>query len=621
MINYNFFTKNTISLLGGLKKSQVSILYLHPEENHVELEYLLTDHLKNIVYVSSKYGKQKISPKEWEKNQEFYKQKTKNAFVLYNKFKGSLADFEEMKRSFRDIYPLVYVVYEDSDNINFEDGDGWNVVEEEGEENGILLVNKKIKKFQNLTFEDFDLKKSVSLRSSKKLDPALDDDIIDISFGETETVTDIKPVTKQKSNEEDFSIFKDLPKPTMRPNHKSKEWLKEFYNYLRVLILRILPPDKVKLIDYILNKETIANVWLKVFTHKVANPTRGENYEIYESIGDRVLKYVFALYFHDRFPLASEGEIANASKHFQSDDRQSETGKHMGLLNWIDAPPELSTNLKNNEDMYEAFAGGLELILNKNTVMGNSTQIIYHFFALLYDEFDFGDIRIDPRTWLGQLIEGIAKKSFVVKKEKLFYLPRPKEIPDDVFEKIVESGNEIVSSKGLDYILTSKNQNDKKNPGFEFITSVTQNNQTEFKVILNSYGAEVLNSYGFNLKNGKEIGKAVEPTTKPAERNGSENAREFLNSIGVTDDWVQQQRRKRRFMRIVNYEEALVKAKSMHKDIIDLDVVNALTIKRDSFFQLIGLTKTHKKYLLWTKTTSNKLQNNFQETIDEFIRD
>ena len=216
-------------------------------------------------------------------------------------------------------------------------------------------------------------------------------------------------------------------------------------------------------------------------------------------------------------------------------------------------------------------------------------------------------MQIDPRTWLGQLIEGISKKSFVPRKDKSFYLPRPREIPPEVFEKIVKEGNKVLDSEGFDAPLSEVNTAKQKDPGFEF------------RVVLNDYGAEVLQSYGFNVKSGHLVGKSIEATSKPAERNGSENARQNLVKMGITEEWRQEQRRKRRFSRITNYRQALAKAKSMYPDITELDIVNPLTLKRDNFFQLVGLTKSHKKHLLWTKITADKTQNNFQETITEFL--
>lgn len=629
---YKYFVKSAIKLADGLEKKKFSLLNLYPssESSSVELYYQLDDYLQNVLYVSDKIKSeidniQKLNPKKWEDQKQTMMEKTKNAFVIYNNFDG---DIFELKKQFRSYYPVVYVIYKDKDaQIEQKNTGGWKMFVND---NTVLLVNKSIRDFSSLVFSPFETREISSRASAPKISKPKkkDEDLISLDIGERSNAyrqtgvrtTNIKPVTAQKPvNTENFYIFKNLPLPSMDVDHKSSKWRKEFYNYLYTLIGRILPEGEEKLLKYILNKDTINDVWLKVFTHRVENPTIGENYEVFEAVGDRVLKYVFALYYHDRFPLASQGEMNDAFKHFQSDDRQAATGKAMGLMNWIKGPKETSTSLKEHEDLYEAFAGGLELVLNKFTVMGKSTKIFYHLFHILYDDFDFGKIQIDPRTWLGQLIEGINKKSFIPKKDKTYFLPRPREIPPEVFSKIIDSANSILEEEGFESPLSDVNTAKQRDPGFEFKTLITPNNQTEFRVILNDHGAEVLQSYGFKLRSGTIIGKAIEATSKPAERNGSENARQNLMRLGITDDWKNEQRRKRKFSKIHNYREALAKAKSMHKEICELDITNPLTLKRDNFFQLIGLTKNHKKYLLWTKITQDKTANNFQETINEFL--
>lgn len=627
---YKYFATSAIKLADGLNKTKFSLLNLYPpsESSSVELYYQLSDYLENVLYVSSKIktevdNVQKLNPKKWEENKETMMEKTKNSFVIYNNFEGNI---DELKKSFRSYYPVVYVIYKDTDiEIEAKNVGGWKMFVHD---NTVLLVNKNIRDFSSLVFTPFETREISSRTSAPKktYKQRKDEDLISLDINkESDDVfnrtSGIEPTTIQKpSNTENFDIFKNLPLPSVEVNHKSSKWRKEFYNYLHTLIGRILPPGEEKLLDYILNKQTINEVWLKVFTHKVNKPTIGENYEVFEAIGDRVLKYVFALYYHERFPLSDQGQMNDAFKHFQSDDRQAATGRAMGLMNWIDGPKETSSSLKEHEDLYEAFAGGLELVLNKYTVMGKSTKIFYNLFHTLYDDFDFGKIQIDPRTWLGQLIEGISKKSFVPRKEKSYFLPRPREIPPEVFSKIIEHGNSILEAEGFEHALSDVNTAKQKDPGFEFKTIITDSGQTEFRVVLNDYGADVLQSYGFNVKSGMLVGSATEPTSKPAERNGSEDARQNLMRLGITDEWRDEQRKKRKFSKIVNFREALIKAKSMHKDICDLDIINPVSLKRDNFFQLIGLTKTHKKYLLETLITQDKTVNNFQMVIDQFLQ-
>lgn len=621
--DYNFFIEKAIMLLEGLHKKKFSLVVLYPpnESYMVEMFHKLFKHLENCIYVSDKIDAQienvkRVHPKAWESVMA----QTQNAFIIYNDFKG---DIKQIKEEFKDLYPVVYVIYKDkSFEPNEEEKDkNWKAVVFE---NSILLVNKKIRKFTSLVFSDFETQETVKNEHHENEHKTPISDLIDLNFDDDKPpiTKQIEPVGIQKPNEENFDIFKNLPLPSMEVNHKNAKWRKEFYNYLHTLIGRILPPGKEKLMPYILNKETINDVWLKVFTHEIEDPTVNQNYEIYEAIGDRVLKYVFTIYYQKRFPYAAEKDIADASKEFQSDVRQAATSEKMGLINWLHGPKELKTSLKIHEDLYEAFFGGLELILNKYTVVGNSTQIVFNMFCILYDDFDFSSVLIDPKTWVNQLIEGIAKKKFVQQKEKNYYVARPKEIEPKTFDKIIYAGNIILKDDGYEPILSDKDNSTKsKDPGFDFITLITSQGQTESRVVLNQYGSDVLTSYGFDVQPNMLMGSSTEATSKPSIRNASAEARLKLYAMGITGEWKDEMKRKKTFAKISNFKQALAKAKSMHSDIIDLDMTNPMTLKRDSFYQLIGITKTHKKYLLKTYVSPDKTQNNFQIVIDKFLEE
>ncbi len=428
-----------------------------------------------------------------------------------------------------------------------------------------------------------------------------------------------------------YSIFDNLPKPTVFPDRKNGVFLKEFYNYILEILKIIVPKNKEKLIPYILNKQTMKDYWIKAFTHFTTEPDVNENYESLEKLGDKVLKFSFMEYYMDRFPYAEPGELTNVEKFTQSNEEQIKLGKSMGVLNWAQIEEPLRINQKINEDILESFAGALDKSLNSQGIVGVSVAIIINMFKLLFDSFSFDIIDIDAPSWINQFISRITPGIFKNRNKynndeeedniRKINLARPNAIDSETYNEILEAGNEILIEKGIEGILVDKVQINgvKNDPGIIFEITETNNRKIKCQVILNAFGAKVLNYYGFNLKANQVLGEDIQTTKKPAKTYASNNAKKFLKKLGITNTWVEEQRENKNIEDFKDLQkDALLKAKRLHSDIIKIGI-KSKTILSMKIFLLYGENQNGYKYRLESYVSDNKPANNYKIIVEKFL--
>ena len=106
--------------------------------------------------------------------------------------------------------------------------------------------------------------------------------------------------------------------------------MREFYTYLKSLLLIIIPEGKEKLLQYILNEDTIKTVWIPCFTHEMYNSNSNENYETYETLGDTLMAHCIYVYLYQKYPLkADQNSLTIWKQNFLSTDFQSKMGGRM----------------------------------------------------------------------------------------------------------------------------------------------------------------------------------------------------------------------------------------------------------------------------------------------------
>ena len=597
---------NLKKILNNLNQKKFSLINIYPEDvyDFKDLQESLKNKLENSVVVQNKnkftLEDIKLIPVKTfqEKEIEIY-EKTRNGVLIWEKNFNKLEGLQAY-------YPIIFIKNVE-DEVEFK-----NKFEEElndwqtsytKKENLMLLINKNIKAFKSFTFHDFLIDSSVKIQNKK---------------------VEIDEQLKSKDYI-NYDIFSNLPKPTINPpDRKNIKWCQEFYNYIYEILKIIVPENKQRMIDYIINKKTFKDIWLKAFTHFTFKPDVSENYEALEHIGDRAMKHAFIDYYYERYPYSTAGDLTNASKQTQSDEEQSELGSKLGLTNWVCLDDILKGNMKLNEDLLEAFAGAIDISLYQAGIIGGSIPILNNMFKLLYQDRDLRT-EIDAPTWLNQFIEQIAlkPKDNQHKKDedkKIVSLPRPKQIDPNTYNKIIKEANRILEKEGSDNIFTSEKIEKKKDTGIVFDEYVTEDKKIKIDVRLNEYGAKILRNYGFSFRKNQILGSAIESTKTPAKRHASDNAKSYLEKFGINKKWVEYQSFKKKMSSLEGLEEkVLLKAKKKYKDIVILGVKDK-TVKKDAIYVLYGENKKGYKYFLESYVSDGTPDNNHLNVVKKFLK-
>lgn len=615
--SYKVITSNLVKILASIKIKNFSLLDIYPENNYLLGDFISSfkEELKEIVTVGDVDiefdGKKKtISTEVWETNTEKVAERLANAVVIFNKVKLEEKDFNKIMVKFSNFFPVIFTIR----NTPSLKQSGWRI--KKLSENVHIYLNENIKKFKSFRIRDFDNIKDITLASLSSVNYTY-------TRGEEVKITleqpKIAPVTKQKPNEINLSMFDGLSVPSVSPDPKSQVFMKEFYTYLYELIGRMLPPGREQLLPFLLNKKTINKVWLRAFTHEIVKPAKEENYESLETVGDKVQEYALIIYFLERYPTASEEDLTNIKQQILKTEVQSIISEHLKLPYWSIAPDKLKDNQKFQEDLFESFTGALDIILNeKSTSLGQSTNIIYYIFKNMFDDYNFSnELRRADRNFVEQLIKEI--RDIKPKSEKTFHMKKPNEISSDVWDEILECGNQILLKNNIEIPLSI--HGNVENNGINFSSHKLENSMIESEVVLNDYGSKILAKHGKNIKAGTVLGKATEATMRPANNNAFENARLFLINKGITPEWRDMIKRKKTASQLENLELALAKARSENPDIVEVSVKSAKTLKKDQFYQVYGLDKNNKKYVLDVFVSDDKARNNYQLAIDHYLEE
>jgi len=611
--NYDVIASNLKKILASLKINDFSLLDIYPENNYLLSDFVseFKNKLKEIVNVGKidydfEGEKRSISPEEWEANINIMSHRFNNAVVIFNRWKISESNFEDTMAMFSNFFPIMFVI-SDSD---MKESKEWRL--KSLKNNVYLYLNNNIKNFNSFRISNFSDISSVA--------------ILDKDYGE-EINIELEPakesaITTRKPNEFNLSIFDNLPTPTMTPDRHSKLFLQEFYSYLKELILRILPKGKESMLVYLLNKRTINETWIPAFTHELIDPDRSRNYETLETIGDNVQAYTLFIYYTDRYPGADQQDLTNIKQEVLKKESQGYIGKTMKLLDWAFMPSQLRNNLETGEDLFESFTGALDTILNKKSAtIGQSTNIIYHLYKQMFDDYDFSKELIGPtRNFVEQLVEQI--KFFTPPQEKTYQMKNPnrKEIPHEVWEEIVENGNKILNRENITVPLSIHGVK-KTDKGVIMKSIVTADSKTKTQIIMNEFGSKTFARYGIKIKPGTIIGEATEATRRPSEGKSWLAARNFLLKKGVDEKWRDRIKIKkvRDNLDEEKYAMALAKAKNFNPDINDITITRPKGLKRDDFYQIIGFDKNMNKYVLFTFVSEDKERDNFQLTLDKYL--
>ena len=549
----------------------VSFVYFNCK-NILQLEKLKKHPLtKNILVVSNmKFRNDRlltVSMENWEKHKEEFYQLTKNCFVIDEDRPLETTGYYQSLTEYKNYYPMVLLFAQEKLKKTEIVKTGFTAYVEDTIYCNINKNFKDFEVFHILDFEQLDRKiqEVTGLRSvrtgkniyGKKTGPS---------------VTLDKPMSPTKEDDEEeanFDFLKGLPTPTVpkklnkykKPT--SKQWLQEFYQYLKELMKRFFPESRMGLIDKILTNDTIQKSWIPCFTHFTANPNPGENYESVETIGDVTIGYCFKFYIKEREPLASEARISNLNQMFMSKKFQSRVAREMKLQEWMISCGIPQDRMDNTEDLLEALCGTIDTLLYKKSgSIGYGTIIIYNMIKILFEGREFvkeTKRNTDPdRTFVQQIFSGQAFR--IPSKFNYTLIDSPKEFPEELWEKLVKDINKKVVPEGYNPVIIERDSKDHR--GIEVKNIVRPDGRVTVSVTILKQYADIARKYGIDLPSRDiEIGKSTKKTKKIAVKEAFSDAKDYLISKGMTREWKETQTMKKKSSVLNNtdmvYEKAL----------------------------------------------------------------
>lgn len=583
-----------------------------------------------------------ISTQDWEEDEQELMEKTMGAFVVYDGLDDTEAEFASRMEHYRKYYPVVFIFpspdMDDEDYFSSHKS-GWK--EYISKTGLIIFVNKGRKEFEDYTVNfkkvldrGDQVKPLISTRISKNdkgsefVEEIFDTGLSSTSAGGGKGKKEKpRPKSPPPASEEDWSIFEGLPRPSMKPDPSDPTWTKELYLYLRDLVSRITPPGKEKLIDIIVNKNTIRDVWFNVFTSDYENPNQGENYEVYEAVGDSVEKYVFYIYLYERFaPNIDKDQLNDLKTTFLSKTWQSIAGEKMGLNEWVLIPEVLRNHPGTKEDLQESFCGAIEIILNKASPNRGyaTTMLLYMFHRLLKDyHFDLSKKLTPKETQLEQWFPQVA----TTKREDKLVIKKHPSVDRGTWNRISRDFGGVMKKHGVLMPITENAGKNEKGVHYEQINN--PNGSVTWKVYLNDAGYKVLEEKGLPVKTlkNKFLAEATSGTSGQARTMALVRAMEKLESLGLTQDWTEKHRVKKNTQDINRIDEALIKAKHLYKDqgkVVRVYPVKAKELNKDKIFQLFVEMEDGRKIIPETIVIHDGSKANpanvFQELVDKFIQ-
>jgi hypothetical protein len=614
--------------------SRISYVYKNCKDLK-NLEMVLNHPLtENIVLVSDFNIKRanviSISPELWMEKKSQFLRMTTNSFLLDEDRELALEETYSVLSSYKDFYPILLIFSNEklkkpetkkNGFVQYSKGDSY------------CQLNVNLKDFGDYLITDFSAVREFS--SNRNELRSIDSG--ENMFGKANTgeIELMPPNDQPRKNDFNFSFLEGIRSPSEPPKLSkynlptSKRWIQDFYNYLRDLMMRVFPKGREKLIDVILTQKTLKSHWIPCFTHWSANPNPGKNYESVETIGDSVMNYCFKFYFKQREPSADQERISNQNQKYMSKKFQSRVSKEMNLPKWLILKGIPADRMDNSEDLLEAFCGTIDSLLYEssqkggNKTMGYGTIVVYNMMKLIFDDYQFQEEKkssTEPdRTFVEQTFSGQAFR--VIESQPYTNLPRPKDIPMDVWTKTVKKINDFWVPLGFNKVTVSKDTKDHR--GISREVSQTRDGKTTVKIsILKDY-AIIARRYGIDIPPEEiVIGKSTKNTQKIAEKEAYAKGKDFLIRKGMTREWRESQNKKKKRSAIMNMELVYEKAKKEFPEIVEEPIVKRSKEMKIGgvdtvIYQIIGRNSEGEQIVIFTLPSQDQAYE--QGVIDTYL--
>lgn len=386
----------------------------------------------------------------------------------------------------------------------------------------------------------------------------------------------------------------------VKNDSKDPEWVQEYYNYIKMLLSKVIShmdselftlEDKTELLQALLIGSDKNNKNFRFFiyavTHQSIEPNPDKNYEAYEIIGDRFLYAAMSNYLRERFPKITESIVNNYFQKVLSKPYQAKICVHLGLSNWGILPYTkkygmIKPNAKFNEDMLEAFFGVIPVVLKREKKSIYIFDFFDTFMKLLFDKRKF-DTDSDSS-------ENEKNLNNITYCQQYFA--------------------SIIPGVGVTGGLEEKEE-----------TIVLENGHTEFKVRVYQTPENIEyieKTYGIKINN-RLLGEARDRFKKEAKNSAYKKVREKLEKYGLTYDFKDEIKKRKRFGEI-GYDYVLKYAKKMNNDIVDIyldeypgDILSVLNIN--------AILEDGRKIVLTRKIFKNSEENTKQDYRDAIVEE
>jgi len=201
-------------------------------------------------------------------------------------------------------------------------------------------------------------------------------------------------------------------------------------NDFKDLIISVLKKVnlKKKYRDMLTNDASMS-IYASAFTSDTVDPVN--NYQVLEQIGDLTGNKFIVNYMYEKFPQldCTEGVkvVARLRINYGAKQSFSEIARKLGFWPFISATNDLRERKMKPllEDVFEAFLGATERILDKKKRIGVGYAIVYDILAVIFDEMDISlryEKLYDPKTRLKELFD-VNEDSLgpLIYKERLVY--------------------------------------------------------------------------------------------------------------------------------------------------------------------------------------------------------
>ena len=642
------FLHKVIEKLNELKSikniTEISVVYFNCSDQSFLEKVLTYPFVKNLVNVGNfKLDKENvinISLEKWKENKEEFYERTKNSFVIEERGESVLGETYSILDEFSEFYPIIlFFTSQKISKVRIQEKD-YSAKVEEG--SYLCCINKKITKnfFSSYTILEFEVlkKKLTFVKNIFRKEGEGREVYIDLK-------KEIKPVEDGQHHGIDFSFLEGIKTPKNDKKldkykiPKSRAWIQEFFEYLKDLLSRLIPKEKLGLINIILTNETLKTHWIPCFTHSTMNPNTGENYETYETIGDALQKYCFKMYVLNKEPFVTDERLTNLDQKYMSKDFQSHLSKKMKLQEWMIGLDSEDIRMDISEDLLEAFYGTIDHLLYQiKESVGLGAIVTYNLMKLLFDDYDFpgnskgktsssdvssGTIMPD-KTFVQQAFKGKAFKTDTKKEKHYTPLTRPSVIPEDIWSKIVKNMNRTLEENEINPVKIRKDTND--HPGIvEEVKKLPDGKSRVTIKILESY-VKLLRKYDIYLegRGDIEIGDSIKNTQKSADKVAYQRAAEYLKTHGITIEWKNLINDIQQSSTLMNEDKALMKAKKKYPEIVEIKVHRTNPKIRKNIqgvitYQIQGITEEGKLIPVYTISSSDPGYE--QGIIDEFLED